>query len=546
MSLNQIIDQDVNGPLVCDETLNLCGNQLRLKSQIIVPEGDFTNVDTVTINNVPYPPGGGFLPAPVPNKILRTNGLSVVSWGDVNPSNLTGGSTGDVLKTVAPGVVAWDPVKANEITPGLANQILHTNTLGTAAEWTSTLIVPSTLTVAGSTVLQSNVNCDQTLSVDQLFSAVSDMTVGGSADFAGDLTFVGNSGTVGQYIQKTGATTQNWADLSVVPGDITPGLIGQVLVSNGLATVWSDDIDLPGLLNVTSGTTLQSTLIVSGAVTNQNSTNCNGLLTTNNGATINGTANIVNNLQFNGSSGTTGQVIKKTGASTQAWSDLASTDIKGGSLNQVMQSDGTNGVFNTNVTLAGDLNVNAIGSITSLLETRLYDKLKLGGNNAGNKGQICVSDASSIPHWENPQYFAQYYQNAPTQNMNGAATVLLMSSASVNVANSNITYLAGVFTVAEDGDYLLTYETRPDTCAASTQVNFRINGVMLGSMINNYIPALAQPSQFILQKTYRLTANSTIEVVSEPLVAGAINTSGSDSNGNATTMLTIQRIGAYI
>lgn len=237
MSLNQIIDQDPLTTLVCDETLNLKGNQLRLKKKIVAPDGEFDNVDTVTINNTPYPPGGGFLPVPVANRILRTTGLTV-EWGSVTPSNFTGGLPGDVLKTIAPGVVAWDPVKVNEITPGLANQIMHTNALGTAAEWTSTLTVPSTLTVAGSSVLQSNVNCDQTLSVDGLFSAVADMTVGGSADFAGDMTFVGNSGTVGQYLVKTGAATQDWQTLTVPSSSITAGADNTVLTSAGGAALW--------------------------------------------------------------------------------------------------------------------------------------------------------------------------------------------------------------------------------------------------------------------------------------------------------------------
>lgn len=156
MSLNQIIDHQPLLPLVCDDTLMLKGNQLRLKNSLNVPNGTFDNVDTITINGNVYPPGAGFLPSAVPNKVLRTNGFNVVSWGDVSPSNLTGGLPGDVLKTISPGVVAWDPVKAYEITPGLANQILQTNSLGTAAAWQN-LVVPATSITAGAdyTVLTS-------------------------------------------------------------------------------------------------------------------------------------------------------------------------------------------------------------------------------------------------------------------------------------------------------------------------------------------------------------------------------------------------------
>lgn len=247
MSLNQIIDQQPNDPLVCDDTLLLKGNRLRLKNGIISPEGDFNNVDTITINGIPYPPGGGFLPTPTPNRILRTNGLSVVSWGDVNPSNMTGGATGDVLKTIAPGVVAWDPVKSEDITPGLANQILHTNALATDAEWTSNLIIPGNcdvdvnLVVAGSSTFQSNVDCDQVLNVDgntfcNAALTVTGQTTTGDLDVEGDLQFLGVSGTSGQFLKKTGVATQSFQN--IVAADMTAGAANSVLTSAGGISQW--------------------------------------------------------------------------------------------------------------------------------------------------------------------------------------------------------------------------------------------------------------------------------------------------------------------
>lgn len=326
MSLNQIIDQDVNGPLVCDDTLNLCGNQLRLKSQLIVPNGEFTNVDTVTINNVPYPPGGGFLPAPVPNKILRTNNLSVVSWGDVNPSNLTGGSTGDVLKTIAPGTVAWAPVTASNITPGTSNQILHTNLAGTAAEWTSNLEVPGTFKVDSSSILDGNVDCNQVLNVDGNFFSNANSTLYGVTDIEGDLHFVSNAGTVGQVLTKTGASTQNWQTLSVPSTSITPGADNQALMTRVGTSLWSNILSsdiTPGLANqllVTNGTGTASTWTFN--------------------PTIPGILNLLGNLQFNSISGTTGQFIKKTGPTSQAFANIIASDIAPGSANTVLTTVG--------------------------------------------------------------------------------------------------------------------------------------------------------------------------------------------------------------
>lgn len=235
MSLNQIIDQNVLLPLVCDSTLKLKADQIRIKNRLDVPEGSFENVDTFTINGNVYPPGGGFIPTPVSNKILRTTGLTV-EWGSVTPGNLVGGIPGDVLKTISPGVVAWDPVKPSDLTPGLANQLLHTNSLGTAAEWVSNVTIPQNLDVLGSTVLQSNVNCDQTLSVDGLFTAVSDSIFSGNAEVGGDLTFVGNSGSTGQFVKKTGLLTQDWSN--IVAADVTAGSNGTVLTSVSGVTQW--------------------------------------------------------------------------------------------------------------------------------------------------------------------------------------------------------------------------------------------------------------------------------------------------------------------
>lgn len=132
------------------------GRNVKFSNLHVCEDGDIEgNLDVNTINGLPYPPAGGFVPTPVANRILRTTGLTV-EWGSVTPSNFTGGLPGDVLKTIAPGVVAWDPVKAYEITPGLANQILQTNSLGTAAAWQN-LVVPATSITAGAdyTVLTS-------------------------------------------------------------------------------------------------------------------------------------------------------------------------------------------------------------------------------------------------------------------------------------------------------------------------------------------------------------------------------------------------------
>lgn len=317
----------------------LPGRNVQFSNLHVCQDGDVEgNLQVNTINNLPYPPGGGFLPTPVPNKVLRTNGLSVISWGDVNPSNLTGGAVGDVLKTVAPGTVAWDPVKPGDITPGTASQIMHTNLAGTAAEWTTDLTIPGNCEIVGTLLVDGIITGNSSMNITDDLEVINGNLViqTGGADIAGpvnigsDLQMNGNSGTSGQYLVKTGPSSQDWVDLSVPPSSLTPGTNGQVLTTVGITPTWSDDINLPGLLNVTGGTTLQSTLITGGASTFIGTSSFVGQLTTNNGAVLQGTTNIVNDLRLNGNPGTTGQFLKKTGVSTQAFSNIVASDITPG------------------------------------------------------------------------------------------------------------------------------------------------------------------------------------------------------------------------
>lgn len=320
----------------------------------------------------------------------------------------------------------------------------------------------------------------------------------------------------------------NTAGTAVLWGDVPHGTARQLLQTNaaGNSSEWTSSIDLPGTLDCTGAATFDSTLVCSG------------------------TANLAGNLQFAGVSGTSGQYLKKTGAATQSFSDITATDIKGGTLNQVLQSDGTTAVFNTNVTLPGNLTMNAasaifqmsgVNSVALVNELRIFGALKFS-NVAGTTGTVPVSDASGIPTWQYQQYYAEYYQNTVV-DMNSSANVTLLAAATPNVINSNIVYSAGVFTVPA-GSYTIVFQTiSTPTAGGTTRVNFRINGIMNGSVVS--LPSTAY--NLILQRTYRFNTNSnTIEVISQPVLAGTVNTSPADPAGIATTLITIQRIGSFV
>jgi hypothetical protein len=407
--------------------------------------------------------------------------------GDVQ-FNGTSPTVNQVPLCTGPGVVAWSAVPpSSSITPGTSRQILQTNAAGTASEWTSSIEVLGTLECDGLATFDSDIN----LSV-------------------GTLKFAGASGTTGNFVKSTGSA-QVWSNIAA--SDVKGGTTGQLLQSDGTNAVFNTNITVPGTLTST------------------------GTFTANN------TANLTGDLQIASSSGTSGNFLKKTGAATQAWTNLAVTDVKGGTNGQVMVSNGTNGTFTTDLTLQGNLAMVGVGAVASLPETRVYNALKLGGNFGGSLGTVCVSDASSVPHWEHPQYYVEYYQNSAV-DMNGGGNVLLLAAASVNVSNSNITYLAGVFT-CPPGNYEAIFTTRPTVASGGkTQVNFRVNGTFAGSTVS--LSSITEAQQINLRRTFRFNTSSTIEVVSQTLVAGVVNTSAADSNGLATTVLTIQRLGAFV
>lgn len=494
------------------------------------------NLDTITINNSPYPPTG-LLPTPVANKVLRTNGGAVVSWGDVNPSNLTGGSVGDVLKTVAPSTVAWDTIKPGDLAPGTARQLLETNSGATAAQWTSNIDIPGTLDCTGNAVFDGDltvtndlnvVNGDLTVANGGVSVLVDGISVEGNSAFNNDLNIDGEitlnsvSGAANQTIVSDGAGNQIWS--SIPAAGINHGTAAQILVTNnlGTATQWSSDI-----------------------ITNDLA--CGG------------------DLSFNSGSGTTGDLIVKTGATTQQWAKANVNSLNGSVSNRILTSVGTTPTWSDNIQVNGTLGSTGVATLSNNLimtgntaifqmsgttpvalfqELRVYDAFKCGAT-AGTDGQMLVSNGSSVLSWTFPQYFVEYYQNTLV-DMNGSANVTLLAAAGVKVSNAKITYSAGTFTLTEAGDYEIRFTTIASTCAAKTLVFFKIDGTkFIGSQPNIYLPAITESQPLTLIRNAKLLAGTTLQVISQPIIAGTINTSAADANGQPTTLLTITRLGSY-
>lgn len=245
-------------------------------------------------------------------------------------------------------------------------------------------------------------------------------------------------GATGTVLSSNGSAI-SWQIPTINPSQLVPGSPGQVLVMIGGTAGFSDDIDLPGLLNVTGVTTLQSSLIAAGPSFLSGATTVNTL--TSNGLITAASENIVGNLQFNSNSGSIGQILRKTGPSTQNWIDLevpASSiipgsnnqalftrsgnvqfssiipaDITTGSANQFLVKDvsGTNTVFTSNPVCPGNFRVNG--------STNLIGDLQFNSS-SGSIGDIITKTGATTQQWATPTNVRciRYVTYFASQNLN--------------------------------------------------------------------------------------------------------------------------------
>lgn len=126
---------------------------------------------------------------------------------------------------------------------------------------------------------------------------------------------------------------------------IAPGDQNQVLITDGGAAVWSDDV------------------------------------------TINDTLNVLGNLQFNGTSGTTNQVLRKTSATTQAWGPVLPASLQPGTSRQVLETNtgATAAQWTSSISLPGT--IRAVGNI----DTTTGNIIAQTGDFIANSGDLSVT-----------------------------------------------------------------------------------------------------------------------------------------------------------
>jgi hypothetical protein len=204
--------------------------ELRLKPNVSAEVWDLyvdnnANIDNLTVTGTANLPSGSGLPQPVPvNKILRSNNLSVVEWG--------------------------------QVPHGTSRQLLQTDSLGITSEWTSSISLPGSIsctggldvggasTFYGDGLFQVDLQVNHDLNI--LTGDVSvvegdlDVTLGQistqNCDILGNLKFNSVAGVTGQFLKKTSTTSQSFAN--IVAADITPGTNGQYLQTSGGVSIW--------------------------------------------------------------------------------------------------------------------------------------------------------------------------------------------------------------------------------------------------------------------------------------------------------------------
>lgn len=170
-------------------------------------------------------------------------------------------------------------------------------------------------------------------------------------DVLGNIDLAGNSGIVGQYIKKTGTSSQNWSTID--DGDISPGLANQVMTTNstGTQSKWSSDVSVDG------------------------------------------------NLIFNGIYGSPGQFVIKSSGS-QLWHTLSINDIPAGSNNQVLTT--FSGSPGWNLLTQSNFAPNTNNSVfyTNAGGIVQVDKLPVQNILHGTSNQVLeTNSAGSFPTW---------------------------------------------------------------------------------------------------------------------------------------------------
>lgn len=184
-----------------------------------------------------------------------------ITLPDVSGNVVTTGDTGTVTSTmIADGTIVDGDISAtaeiavSKLADGAARQLLQTDAAGTGVEWTSNVDVPGTLDVTGAAVFDSSVSVTGTL------------TKSGN-----NVVTVGDTGTVTSAMIANGTIVD--ADISataeIAVSKLADGAARQLLQTDaaGTGVEWTNNVDIPGTLDVTGAAVFDSTANIAGNLT---------------------------------------------------------------------------------------------------------------------------------------------------------------------------------------------------------------------------------------------------------------------------------------
>lgn len=203
-------------------------------------------------------------------------------------------------------------------------------------------------------------------------------------------------------------------------------------------------------------------------------------------ASFSSDVDILGNIELAGSSGVAGQYIKKTGASTQAWSTIDDGDIAPGLANQVMttNSTGTEAKWSSTVSVDGDLVFNGIYGTTGQFVmkapgSQLWHTLSTSDIPAGSNGQV-LTTTGGVPTWGLcPQSSITPGTSYQVPQTNSSATSVEWTSNlgidSITFTN-NIANFQSVFNRYYTSDVQLPLYANPIGGSPFTYQNINVNG----------------------------------------------------------------------
>lgn len=452
-----------------------------------------------------------------------------ISHNRIRVTELAPGTPGQFLATGAGPMVGWSSLPAIPEPPGPPNTILQTNPAGSASVWNTDLIVPGTADITGVATMESDI------------------------DLKGDILLNGAVGAPGSILQTSILGGPIWSTNLFVPGSIT---------SNG---------------TITSNT---GNLVLTGGDANVQNVHASGSTSTFGDISLDG------NLSFNSVSGITGQYIKKTSGTDQAWSNIAVADLTPGINRQILQMNGVVPTWVSSITMSPSAQFACSGNVTfsgagnfftcsqyarftgvplcaefngittfddlvshfgvvMFIEAADFQSDIQCGSDPGSLYQVLTSGGpSSQCNWRNTYQICKWTDNT-NQDITSVGNFSFNNQEISAITIGSVTQISSTqFQTDTEGYFEITFKCCITDISSQCSIGIAINGSVEESLYTPFDPATgsAGPNPFFISCTRYLNAGDYIEIA--PRYYSGTNptyTTSLDPNGYPQTTLVIRR-----